>query len=107
MDISVLWLCIICMALGLFFSINNYTLRHLASSQLAAILRNHRRQRSGQWAIDDIQGLFLTTANQTDPHALMIRETRLAMGLSPRDLGFALNTVKVQGLLAKVEGVRA
>ena len=31
----------------------------------------------------------------------------LAMGLSPRDLGFALNTVKVQGLLARVEGVRA
>ena len=62
MDIPALWLCIICMALGLFFSINNYTLRHLTSSQLAVILRDRRRQRSGQWAIDDIQGLYLTTA---------------------------------------------
>ena len=62
MDIPVLWLCIFCTALGLFFSINNYTLRNLASSQLEAALRDRRRQAAGQWAIQDIQGLFLTTA---------------------------------------------
>jgi heterodisulfide reductase subunit B len=31
----------------------------------------------------------------------------LAMGLSPRDLGFMMNSVKVQGILEKVSGVKA
>jgi len=31
----------------------------------------------------------------------------LAMGLSPRDLGFMMNSVKAQGLLEKVSGVKA
>ena len=62
MDTPALWLCIGCTALGLFFSINNYTLHHLVSSQLAAILRDRRRKKSGQWAVRDTQGLFLTTS---------------------------------------------
>ena len=62
MDTPALWLCIGCTALGLFFSINNYTLHDLVSSQLAAALRDRHRKRSGQWAVRDIQGLFLTTA---------------------------------------------
>ena len=62
MDTPALWLCIGCTALGLFFSINNYTLHHLVSSQLAAVLRDRHRKQSAQWALDDLQGLFLTTA---------------------------------------------
>ena len=62
MDIPALWLCVLCTAMGLFFSLNNYTLRHLASSQLEAILRDRRAKSSSQWAVEDIQGLFLTTA---------------------------------------------
>ncbi len=57
-----LWLCIVCTALGLFFSINNYTLRHLTSSELTVILRDRRREKSGHWAAADIQGAFLITA---------------------------------------------
>ena len=62
MDTPALWLCIACTAVGLFFSINNYTLHHLVSSQLAAILRDRRKKDSDQWAVRDTQGLFLTTA---------------------------------------------
>ena len=62
MDTPALWLCIGCTVLGLFFSINNYTLHHLVSSQLAAILRERHREQLGRWAVQDIQGLFLTTA---------------------------------------------
>ena len=61
-DTQVLWLCILCTAVSLFFSINNYTLRNLTASQLRAILRERGRQKSGHWAVQDIEGLFLTTA---------------------------------------------
>ena len=61
-DTPVLWLCILCTALGLFFSINNYTLRHLTSSELEAILRQRQPAKSRRWAVVDIQELFLTTA---------------------------------------------
>ena len=57
-----LWLCVICTALGLFFSINNYTLRHLTSSELEAILRQRQPVRSKHWAVVNFQELFLTTA---------------------------------------------
>ncbi len=62
MNTPVLWLCILCTAVALFFSINNYTLRHLTASQLRGILRERGRQKSGPWAEEDIEGLFLTTA---------------------------------------------
>ena len=62
MDTPVLWLCIVCTALGLFFSVNNYTLRHLTSSELTVILRDRKREKSGQWALADIQGAVLTAA---------------------------------------------
>ena len=62
MDNPVLWLCLACTALSLFFSVNNYTLRQMTSSQLEADLRDRRREKSGKWAIDDVHGLFLTMA---------------------------------------------
>lgn len=62
MDNPVLWLSLACTALSLFFSVNNYTLRQMTSSQLEADLRDRHREKSGKWAVDDVHGLFLTTA---------------------------------------------
>ena len=68
MDTPELWLCIICTAGGLFFSVSNYTLRHLTSSELEAILRqrqlakNLSRSIGRRWAVVNFQELFLTTA---------------------------------------------